>query len=122
MNAMIRRMFVMLMGALSTTPRDFTSPSPPKGRGALLGTPAGLWSLLRPQFARHLREVVHVPLDVLLRVLHRQRPVLLRSGRHEHPAVALVQPRQVGGRLVDRQVVAIVAYALSLICDAATGG
>src|SRR5437867_11474040 len=67
---------------------------------------------LRSQVPRHLREVVDVTLHVLDRVLDRQRPVLLRAGRHQHAPVALVQPAQVGVRLVDLEVVAVVAHAL----------
>src|SRR5438270_505292 len=58
---------------------------------------------------------------VLERVLHRQSPVLLGSGRHEHAAVRLIEPAQVRERLVDLQVVAVVAHAPRPVRDAAAG-
>src|SRR5216684_2933376 len=69
---------------------------------------------------RHLPEVVNVALHVVGRMLHRNRPVFLGAGSHQHAAVALVQPAQVGERFVDLQVVAVIAYALGAIGDAAT--
>src|SRR5712692_11676599 len=65
---------------------------------------------LLAQVPGHLGEVVDVALHVVGRVLDRQRPVLLRARCHEHAAVALVEPAQVRERLVDLEVVAIVAY------------
>src|ERR1700694_3752501 len=47
---------------------------------------------LLAEVSSHLREVVHVALHVIDRVLDRQRPVLLRAGRHQDAPVALVKP------------------------------
>src|SRR5712692_2268328 len=71
---------------------------------------------------RHLREIVHVALHVVGRMLDRNGPVFLGARSHQHAAVALVQPAQVGERLVDLQVVAVVAHALGAIGDAAPCG
>src|SRR5450759_4120889 len=88
-----------------STPRNVTSgPYIPPRRDTIS-------CRLRPEVFRHLGEVVHVTLNVVDRMLHRQRPVLLRSWRHHDPPVALVQPAQVGQRFVDLQVVAVVADA-----------
>src|SRR5260370_42665911 len=71
---------------------------------------------------RHLREVVDVALHVVGRMLHRNRPVFFGARSHQHAAVALVQPAQVGERLVDLQVVAVIAHALGAIGDTASWG
>src|SRR5260370_2606421 len=89
-------------------------------RNALTGFPApATWS--GAQVSRHLREVVNVALHVVGRMLHRNRPVFLGARSHQHAAVALVQPAQVGERFVDLQVVAVIAYAPGAIGDAAAG-
>src|SRR6266852_5904722 len=75
---------------------------------------------LRAKVSHHLREVVYIVLHVVDRVLHRQGPVLLRARRHEHAAVALVQPGQIRVGLVDLEVVAVVAHALGAVRDSAS--
>src|SRR5260370_5393562 len=67
----------------------------------------------------HLREVFDVALHVVRRMLHRNRPVFFGARSHQHAAVALVQPAQVGERLVDLKVVAVISHALGAIGDAA---
>src|SRR5438270_12706592 len=67
--------------------------------------PRRVTETLLSQVPGHIREVVHVALHVVDRVLDRQGPVLFRAWRHQHPAVALVQPAQVRERLVDLQIV-----------------
>src|SRR5207237_10886525 len=65
-------------------------------RGAEGGRTVTTNRRLPPQVACHLLEVVDVALHVRLGVLDRDRPVLLRPGRHQHPAIGLVEPGQVG--------------------------
>src|SRR5258708_19897725 len=94
-----------------STPRKVTSgPYMPPRRDTIRGC-------LGPEVFRHLGEVVHVALNVVDGVLHRERPVLLGSGRHHHPAIALIQPAEVGERLVDLEVVAIVADPPAPVSD-----
>src|ERR1700694_3157387 len=85
-----------------STPRNVTSgPYMPPRRDTLV-------SQSGPQVFGHRGKVVHVALNVVDGVLHRQGPVLLGPGRHHDPAIALVQPAQVGKRLVDLEIVAVV--------------
>src|ERR1700687_1421434 len=81
-----------------STPRKVTSGPYMPPRRDTIGS-------LGPQVFCHLGEVVHVALNVVDRVLHRQSPVLLGSRRHHHTAVALIQPAEVGEGLVDLEVV-----------------
>src|SRR5258708_38420078 len=82
----------------STTPGKGTSgPYMPPRRDTIRGC-------LGPEVFRHLGEVVHVALNVVDGVLHRERTVLLGSGRHHPPAIALIQPAEVGEGLVDLEV------------------
>src|ERR1700693_1221978 len=90
-----------------STPRNVTSgPYIPPRRAT---------KRLRAQVFGHRGEVVHVALDVIDRVLHRQRPVLLGARRHDHAPVALVEPAEVRERLVDLEIVAIVPDPLGPI-------
>src|SRR5258708_20599500 len=99
-----------------STPRKVTSgPYMPPRRDTIRGC-------LGPEVFRHLGEVVHVALNVVDGVLHRERPVLLGSGRHHHPAIALIQPAEVVQRLVDLEVAAIVADALAPVGDSPAPG
>src|SRR5437660_9796040 len=73
------------------------------------------------QVASHLLEVVDVAEYVILAVLDRERPVLLRSRGHHHSTVALVEPAQIGPLLVDLEVVAIMPDPLRPVGHAAAG-
>src|SRR6202035_3422353 len=99
-----------------STPRNVTSgPYIPPRRDTIRRP-------LRPEVLRHRGEVVDVALDVVDRVLDGKRPVFLRSWRHHDPTVALVEPAQVSQRLVDLQVIAVVADPLRAVSDAAARG
>src|ERR1700716_2662941 len=76
---------------------------------------------LRTKVSRHLREVVHVALNIVGRMLDGEGPVLLRARSHEHAPVALEEPAQVRERLVDLEVVAVVAHPLGAVGSPAAG-
>src|SRR6476469_6017739 len=68
-------------------------------------------------------EVVDVAPDVLLAVLHGERPVLaLAPRRHEHAAVELHEPVDVRQLVRHLEVLAIVADALAAVGDRAAAG
>lgn len=80
---------------------------PPRSGGQLLGEST---------------EVVSIAAHVLHRVLHRERPVLLRARGHQDPPVGLVVPGEVGHRRVDLQVIAVAAHRRAPVGDAAARG
>ena len=66
--------------------------------------------------------LAHEPVDVLVGVLHRDRPLLaLAPRRQEHAAVVLVQPVRVAELVVDVEEVAVVADRVGQEDDAALG-
>ena len=70
--------------------------------------------------AREELEDLDVAAQVGVRVQHGQRPLLVDARRHEHAVVHVVEPRELGQRVVDlREVVAVLADRLRRHHDAA---